>query len=627
MVLAAKDYLDNQQKILGIFKSYVGPEYADHLWVIGKDIADEEARLEFYAKVIQDLISVHNGSPQTALKHLEMYHRRFVPIREFIQSKSYLNKGHEIYPQVMLDLEELNSGKYDEAVLTGGIGSGKTTIALYSQAYQLYMLSCLRNPHDLYGLDSSSEIKIVFQNIKEKLAKGVDYDRFRSMINGSPYFQRNFPHKEDLTSKLIFPNRVEVEPVSGSETASIGQNVIGGIIDEVNFMAVVKSSRQASDGGTYDQAIELYNTIARRRKTRFMRAGVMPGLLCLVSSKKTPGQFTDVKEKEALTNPRIFVYNKRVWDIKPNSYSGDKFKVFLGDENRKPRVLASGEQVPFTDLNLLDEVPVEFAQEFKDDIIKALRDIAGRSTLAIHPFMADTERVTQNFGKRLSVIDKEVVNFVDQKPILYPRRITNPRFKRFAHLDLALTGDSAGLVIGHCPGFKTVKLSETTETLPIIAIDCALEIRPPPSGEIEFAKIRMILYTLRKLGLPITWVTLDSFQSADTMQILRTEGFTTGYQSMDTTMVPYQITKAALYDGRVPMPVHTKLKRELLTLERDFKRGKIDHTAHGSKDIADALAGVVFGLTMRRDTWSTHNVNPVTSPSTYQYMMSRKEAD
>jgi len=35
----------------------------------------------------------------------------------------------------MNELRELNSGKYVEAVLTGAIGTGKSTIALFTTAY------------------------------------------------------------------------------------------------------------------------------------------------------------------------------------------------------------------------------------------------------------------------------------------------------------------------------------------------------------------------------------------------------------------------------------------------------------------------------------------------------------
>ena len=36
----------------------------------------------------------------------------------------------------------------------------------------------------------------------------------------------------------------------------------------------------------------------------------------------------------------------------------------------------------------------------------------------------------------------------------------------------------------------------------------------------------------------------------------------------------------------------------------------MDHPPHGSKDLADALAGVVYGLTMRCEVWWQHGVTP-----------------
>ena len=186
------------------------------------------------------------------------------------------------YPAVLDELEAMNSPQYQEIVLTGGIGSAKTTCALYTTAYQVYLLSCMKSPHAQFGLDSSSEILFVFQSINAKISK-ASFERFRSMIEGSKYFQDNFAPNKDIASKLVFPNRIEVVPVSGAETAAIGQNVIGGFIDELNYMQVTERSKQSVDGGTYNQAVALYNSIARRRKSRFLKGGQCLGNSVLVS--------------------------------------------------------------------------------------------------------------------------------------------------------------------------------------------------------------------------------------------------------------------------------------------------------------------------------------------------------
>lgn len=572
----------------------VAPEYRTHLMLCIQDALQGDQRA------------------LTKYKHIP------VDVKTFIEDEYYMHSvtatGQKIiYPEVMKHLIQINEGDYDEVVLTGGIGAAKSTIGVYTQAYQLYLLSCMADPQGYFGLDPSSEIVIVFQSLSKTLAEEVDYDRFRSMVERTQYFQEKFPHNKFIENQLEFPNRIIVKPISGLETGAISQNVIGGMIDEVNFMAVVEKSKMA-DGGTYDQATALYNSIARRRKSRFLQAGRMPGRLCLVSSRRTPGQFTDKKEEEAKTNPKIYVYDKRVWEVKPaGTYSNERFQIFIGDGHRQPRIIQTGEEIPDEDRHLIDSIPIEYKADFEDDMTKALRDIAGKSTLAIHPYMPRREDVTANFGRRPSVFTVEVFNQQGEKLKLRDNLvIRNPDCPRWVHIDLGISSDSAGLVIGHVPKFlEMVRTAEVVETLPVIEIDGALEIPPPPGkrGEIDFSGIRRILYKLRDMGMPIKWVSLDSFQSTDTMQILRRNGFVVGYQSIDTTNVPYDLTKQALYDHRVIAPAHAKLVKELVSLERDFRRGKIDHPAKGSKDIADSLAGVIFGLSMRRDVWAQHRVS------------------
>jgi hypothetical protein len=218
----------------------------------------------------------------------------------------------------------LPAGKYVEAVLTGAIGTGKSTIALFTTAYQLYVLSCLKDPHGLFNLDPSSEIVFAFQSLTKDLAESIDYERFRAMLTDSPYFNQHFPFNKKIKSEMVFPNRIVVGPLSGDVNAAIGSNIFGAILDEVNFMARVEQSKSAVDGGLFDQAVEMYNSIVRRRKSRFMAAGGrLPGMVCLVSSKRYPGEFTDRKQVEAHEElarsgkTGIFVYDRTLWQIKP----------------------------------------------------------------------------------------------------------------------------------------------------------------------------------------------------------------------------------------------------------------------------------------------------------------------
>jgi hypothetical protein len=577
-------------------------EPGQRVWANGKHIKDVEERVAYLTMAILWLKAKIREKDRLPYRELP------VDFRTFCESDDLLKKRGVLWPEVIRCGAEINSGRYVEAVLTGGIGVAKTTLAIYSQAYQVYILSCLENPHVLFDLDPSSEILIVFQSINKNLAKDVDYKRFRDMINGSPYFTKEFPFDTSRESDMQFERNIIVKPVSGQDTAAIGQNVIGGVIDEVNFMALVENSKQTR-GDTYDQAAANYNSIARRRESRFMQMGTLPGMLCLVSSRNYPGGLTDRKEAEARTNKHIYVYDKRIWELRPERFAGEKFRVFVGDETRKPRILEDEDVVPVEDESLVQAIPVEYRGTFDNDLLAALRDVAGVSTLALHPFMLNTDAVVSCFGKVQSIASREDCDFKSTKVQLYPLRIVNPQEPRFAHIDLALTKDSAGLTIGHVPGFKHMQRGDYQETLPIVQLDLILEVKPPRGGEIEFENIRALIYKIRdQLKVPIKWVSFDQYQSKDSMQIMHQNGFIVGYQSMDIDTEAYDVTKQAFYDSRIIAPAHAKAQKEMITLEMDTKKNKIDHPPQGSKDVSDSLAGVVFGLTMRREIWLRHQI-------------------
>lgn len=599
-------------------------------------VQDQQEQADFLTAVITDLENSRVGKQPYHTKNF-IKKQEPVGIRQFIEDPYFMNSKGVLYPEIMNCIEEMNNGEYQETVLTGAIGTGKSTIALYTTAYQLYLLSCIPNPHAMFGLDPSSEIAFIFQSINANLAKAVDYQRFKSMVEKSPYFREHFPFDKGIESELRFPNRVIIKAVSGAETGAIGQNVIGGVLDELNFMAVVENSKASIDGGTYDQATALYNSIARRRKSRFMAAGRLPGILCLVSSKRYPGQFTDRKEDEAqreiaLTGKTtIYIYDKRTWDIKPEgTFSGKWFRIFIGDEGRRPRILEEMEEVQEEDLHLVMDIPEEYRIEFESDMMNSLRDIAGVATLAKHPFIVDRDSILKAMRKEHIIFARDSVDFVTTRLQIYPKRMFMPKLPRFAHIDLALTGDSAGIAIGTIYGFKQVERGGELEMLPMIWIDAVLEVTPPKGGEIQLYKIRETINTLKRLGMKIKWCSFDSFQSADSMQLLRQAGYTVGYQSVDTTTAPYEFVKNALYDGRISIPNHDKLKLELSSLEKDTKRNKIDHPAHCSKDVADAVAGVVYGVTMRRELWTLHGVPLGSIPESIKTVMrekAKKEAE
>jgi hypothetical protein len=546
--------------------------------------------------------------------------------KRFIESPKYMNAKGTLYPEILKALIELTSGGYSEAVLTGGIGCGKTTLALYCMAYQLYLLSCMEDPHATYGLDPTSEIAIVFQSVNADLAKIVDFRRFKELIARAPYFRKEFSYISSTETELRFPKRIVVCSLTGSASSALGQNLYSGIVDEVNFMANRYRSKLAVDGGSYNQAEKIYDSITNRRKSRFMRNGRLAGMLCLVSSKRYPGEFTEQKiaeasaqatNLEACSNP-IYVFDKRAWEVKPKgAFSGQMFGIFTGNLYRLPRILDVDEVVSESQYEgLIDAIPIEYLSDFQRDIHSALRDIAGVATGVIHPFIHDREAIAAAFGETASILSRPGCDFVETGLDFCTDNFRHRNEPRFAHIDLAFSSDSAGIACGHVDRFVDMESGEhEVEVLPQIIFDFVLEVRPPKNGEINFKRIRTFLYNLRNHGLPIHWVSMDSYQSKDMEQLLKQHGFKSGQQSMDRTTKPYDLLKTALQDGRALIPSHDKAMKELVRLERDPVAGRIDHPAGGSKDLADAIAGVAHGLTMRREIWHRHGILPTQIPA------------
>lgn len=64
---------------------------------------------------------------------------------------------------------------------------------------------------------------------------------------------------------------------------------------------------------------------------------------------------------------------------------------------------------------------------------------------------------------------------------------------------------------------------------------------------------------------------------------------------MDRQLEPYNLLKEAIYEERIDIPYHEVLSRELSNLEL-VNGNKVDHPPKGSKDVADAVAGVIANI-------------------------------
>ena len=89
-------------------------------------------------------------------------------------------------------------------------------------------------------------------------------------------------------------------------------------------------------------------------------------------------------------------------------------------------------------------------------------------------------------------------------------------------------------------------------------------------------------------------ISYDSWGSHESIQTLQRQVNDAELLSVDTAIQPYAALEEAFYDKRLFCYYVPKLEEELLGLQYDSKKNKIDHRPNGSKDLSDALAGAVY---------------------------------
>ena len=166
--------------------------------------------------------------------------RPIVPIEEWIESTYYVGQdANAIYPywkEFIIDIfrsDRKPEEKINNVIISGSIGTGKSTISEIIMMRKLYELSCYENINAFYHLMSKTSIMFLYFSVNQRQAERTGFGEFRSFIDNSPYFNDNFRRRKRINSILLFPEGVTFAYGSNSSD-SIGMSVICSMIDEAN---------------------------------------------------------------------------------------------------------------------------------------------------------------------------------------------------------------------------------------------------------------------------------------------------------------------------------------------------------------------------------------------------------
>lgn len=550
------------------------------------------------------------------LKDNPWFDQKPASIDEFL-GVDYLNIADRVRPGIKGALQEIFGPKVsgerlayvERAMVTGGIGIGKTTFASIALPYMVHWVLCLKDPQGFYNLLPGTRIAFMQMSTSEDQARDVIFGDIKARIQHSKWFIDNAPHDPKFTKQIRFPKEIWIVPGDSAETTFEGYNILAGILDEADSHKVTVNKDFAEQG---------YSTIESRIASRFITTRTdgsegHRGLLIVIGQMKKSTGFAHKIYEEMKRDPHAHVLRMSIWE----SFGWDKFRNPDGTRNsfwydtRRKQIVPSQLVELIQNENLI-EIPNAYKNNFRTNPVKALRDLAGIPPAAEDPFISMVDRVDL-------ARDKWIERHGEDSPvgtsIMRPRfaewfRVSNDPRRRAVHVDLAYSanGDALGMAMGHI--HEMVEIDG--ELKPYVVFDMLLRMKAAPGTEIMLQEVRRIIYELKEdRGFRIEKVSYDGFESTDTIQQLQKRRYQAEKISVDRTMLPYEDLREAIYEQRIEFPPYKCVLgyesdeileiavKELLELQDTGK--KVDHPQDGSKDVADAMAGVCYTLIGNRN--------------------------
>lgn len=517
------------------------------------------------------------------------YKRLPVSIDQFIEDDYYLGRvfgNNKLFPYWKEKLMELFPSpihtKYFVVLLTGAIGTGKSTFSRICSLYLQHRLDCLKDPYWTLGIAPGKDINFIFFHVTGGKADSdfvTPNNRNKEM---SPYF----------SGGLLNPGFPMSDVVDGARSNnSIGGDSIFHVLSELNFVR--------PDVAEYklDQSF-------KRIKSRFLKViGYFP-LVIIDTSARGDESIADQFIRE---NPfdEIMTVRASIWEAKKHlGIYGRKgwFKVYAGDSTHLPFIVENENKITEEmDKSRIINAPMELISDFRYNIVSSLQDMAGISTTSTGKLIDDPEKVKTQFCLNMYTQDIIAVDFYNKKDKLiyrlerYLKDIPEDKII-FPRYDIGVVGDNAGLAITYFDKFIYFDGNEKVR-MPVYRTPLMIAINRLEDQETSIYHLYEFIMDIND-KFEIGEFSADQFASRQLMQDLSREGIKTRLISVDRTDTPYIYFKNMVMN-KLWYGANNKLALKELCGLNSYD-GKVDHPntfsdgTKGSKDIMDAVCGSVW---------------------------------
>lgn len=471
--------------------------------------------------------------------------------------------------------------------ILAGKGSGKDLCTSNFLNWVFYLLLCMENPTDYFGLLGPEE-KIDIVNVAQNQGQSIRvfFKRFTDRIKRWPWLKKHYQiedHKKILNPELTEPRdtvhildaslTLDNNPIrfwslhSGSQSYE-GFNILCFVIDEgsafPNYVMYDKDGNEIIRSRA-DDMLDVLKSSAESRNWEWF------GFLISYPREKNCFQMRMYREGQEEDSNIMSCKYSQFECLPPSKYSGE-WVEWQGYRIPKERLKTAKKDPADFKLKYLCEVE-ETARKFFN---KAFVDEVFDSSLQFIGEFQDEVKETENH--RLYTY-----KYLDHWN-------NHPMYDYVLAGDYSTVNDRTSMAIGHA-----IPIEQTDPALKgfdkKVIIDLILMWQPDKKKGIlvSHASIRECLKEIL-YHFNIVYASLDQLESALTLEDINTIGITADKHNINDD--DYRRCKNLVEAGLLVCPPYPLLKDEFNNVEYFPKRHRVDHTSDGSKDVLDTICQV-----------------------------------
>lgn len=460
------------------------------------------------------------------------------------------------YPRTTWDKN--NPTTYQYLVLEVGRRGSKSSLCSIIVCYEFYKLCHLPNPQKHYGVASNTPISMLLLATTAEQAQGTIYAQVSGLFKVVNYFKVLISKKliKIGADEISYPSK-QLGIISGNSRASsqVGYSIILLVMDE--FARIEGTTGEGEDEEL--SALTMWSNLGASGISFNKDAKRIA-----MSSAWYEGDAIENLYQTAEVNPTYLGFRLCTWQLNPR---------FDRDN------------------------PVIDADYIKDPRKAALEFEGIRSGLITGFF--ETSEVVHCFRGENAVDAKPESPECPSKIII--NRVSAYHGSSYGYLDPAVQRDSYAFAFGH---------KETDETGKyLIFIDGIIAWKPTPKHKVSIVHVQETIEKVHS-SRRIVQLGVDQHNSAETAERLTAKGIPVQVYAASNKMqvAQYTCARELMHDNRLILP-RSSHWRSLLQDEMCrvlmIKESKIDHPRSGSKDLADAVAGVCW-LLMNKPNYNNY---------------------